>query len=327
MLLRVRLGAALALVLAVLACKPPVPDPAKAAWKASRDHRASEQEAYRAGFLEGAAMPPAAAQAHLRPVEPSFSPSVDELDAASGLIRWDLSNAQNEPRKQGLVDGFAWAQAHEAFHPNPIPPPPTTDAFDAWNGNAMQMRDGGWSVRLDVSGSILLWSARYKGFAPIRGWRDVSELGPLKGLALTSRTLWVDGARGLWALDLETSARRSSGPSLKLRAAAAQAEDGGLDLRALAEKGDVRAMVVMGEYAEQNGSYEEALGWYRRAAERRDAKAMEHLALMAALGRGGPANKSVAKHWLEQAQAAGDKDAAGLIQALEHPERLHSNAP
>ena len=327
MLLRARLGAALAMLMAALACKPPVLDPAKAASRASLARAEPEREAYRAGFLEGAAMPPAAARVHLRPVEPSFAPSADELDGATGLLRWDLSAARNEPRKQGLVDGFAWAQAREASRPNPVPAPPTADAFDAWTGNTLQLRDGGWSVRVDASGSVLLWSSRYEGFAPIPGWRDVSELGPLKGVSLASRTLWIDGARGLWALDLETSARRSAGPSVELAVAAPQPENGGLDLRALAEKGDVRAMIVMGEHAEQNGTYEEALGWYRRAAERQDAKAMEHLALMAALGRGGPADKAAAKRWLEQAEAAGDKDAAGLIQALEHPERLQSNAP
>ncbi|HET8902045.1 MAG TPA: hypothetical protein VFM84_08925 [Holophagaceae bacterium] len=155
----------------------------------------------------------------------------------------------------------------------------------------------------------------------------MSALGDLKAVAMEHGTLWVAGAKGAWALDISTSALRRAELPLKgvpVARGEAAGDGGALDLKALAEKGDVQAMIVVGGYAEQDGNYDDALAWYQRAAAKGDAKAMEHLAMMAALGRGGPVDRLRARQWLEQAQAAGDKDAPGLLLALDHPEKLQA---
>lgn len=315
MRLRAHTGAAAALLLAAMACKAPDLSPGQAA--------------YRRAFLQGAAMPGAAKQEGRRPVEPSLAGSSDELDPATGLVRWDLSRNKEPLAARGIADGFAAGlrKADGLVRPNPFPSIPAAGVFEGWAGGGALLQSGGWALMLDAKEGLLVWTARFQGFEPVRGWRDVSALGDLKAVAMERGTLWVAGAKGAWALDISTSALRRAELPLKGVPAArgeAAADGGGLDIKALAEKGDVQAMIVVGGYAEQDGDYGDALTWYQRAAAKGDAKAMEHLAMMAALGRGGPVDRPRARQWLEQAQAAGDKDAPGLLLALAHPEKLQA---
>lgn len=312
--LRAHTGAAAALLLLATACKAPDPSP--------------EQAAYRRAFLQGAAMPAAAKKAGRRPVEPALAESSDELDPATGLVRWDLSSSKDSLVARGTTDGFAAGlrKADDFVRPNPIPAIPPASDFEVWTGSTLLQSDG-WGLVLDARGGLLVWTARFEGFEPVRGWRDVSALGDLKAVAMEHGTLWVAGAKGAWALDISTSALRKAELPLKgvpVAHAEAGSGDGALDLKATADNGDVQAMIAVGGYAEQDGNYRDALAWYQRAAAKGDAKAMEHLAMMAALGRGGPVDKVKARQWLEQAQTAGDKDAQGLLLALDHPEKLQA---
>lgn len=311
---RVLSGAAAALLLAALACKAPDLSP--------------EQTDYRRGFLQGEAMLTAAKKEGRRPVEPTLSRSFDELDPLTGLVRWDLSSSKDSPASRGTVDGFAAGlrKMGDFLRPNPTPAIPVASAFEEWTGGSL-LQSGGWSLMLDARGGLLVWTARFEGFEPVRGWRDVSALGDLKAVAMERGVLWVVAEKGTWALDISTSALRRVDPPLKgipVPHEEAGSEDGALDLKGLAEKGDVQAMVAVGQYAEQDGRFEDALVWYQRAVAKGDPKAMEHLAIMAALGRGGPVDKPKARLWLEHAQAAGDKDAPGLLLALDHPEKLQA---
>lgn len=326
--MRFRAHATLSLLLATLACQVPSPSPERAAARSAASLPAGERKAYLRGFMNGALMPTAAGKEHERPVEPSLAESSDELDPATGLVRWDLSTNKADPWARGTADGFAWALRGSDSCPraNPVPVLPDAAAFTAWSGESL-LRSDGWAVLVDQRGSALVWSARFQGFEPVRGWRDVSPLGGLKAVALERGALWVAGVKGAWALDIPTSALRRIEPPLPgvpIRQEAPEGEEGGMDLKSMAEKGDVQAMIAVAQYAEQDGNYEDALAWYQRAVAKGDAKAMEHLAMMAALGRGGPVDKPKARQWLEKAQAAGDKDAPGLLLALDHPEKLQA---
>lgn len=312
---RAHTGAAAALLLMAMACKAPDPSP--------------DQAAYHRAFRQGEAMPAAAKREGRRPVEPALSESSDELDPATGLVRWDLSSSKDPLAARGTADGFASGlrKAGDFIRPNPTPVLPAASAFEGWTNEGTILQSDGWSLALNGQGGLLVWTARFEGFEPVRGWRDVSALGGLKAVAMERGTLWVAGAKGAWALDIATSTLRRAEPPLKgvpIARAQAAGNDGALDLKALAEKGDVQAMIAVAGYAEQDGSYGEARTWYQRAAAQGDAKAMECLAVMAALGRGGPVDKPEARCWLQKAQAAGGKDASGLLTALDHPEKLQT---
>lgn len=325
---RVLIGAAAAMLLGALACKAPDPS-VRAAAASAASFPAAERDAYQRGFLAGARMPGDAAKAGRLPEAPKLDKAVDELDSETGFVRWDLSTRKDSPEARGTVDGFAWAlgAANASPRRNPTPAPLSSASFHEWAGDFSNLQAGGWTVLVDSRGGVLFWSAQFQGFAPVRGWRDLSALGAPKGLALEGDALWVAGSKGVWALDLASSALRRAESPLTIipvahGASGEEAEGNAVDMKTLAEKGDVAAMVVVGAFAEQEGNYPEALSWFRRAADKGEAKAMEHLAVMAALGRGGPVDKTLARVWLERADGAGDPDAKGLLLALEHPEKL-----
>jgi predicted Zn-dependent protease with MMP-like domain len=71
-----------------------------------------------------------------------------------------------------------------------------------------------------------------------------------------------------------------------------------------AGRGDLHAMVDLGEAAKADGDLEGAEGWYRRAAEGGDVEAMERLGYL--LRRRGELVES--RGWFRQAAAAGSHD-------------------
>lgn len=87
------------------------------------------------------------------------------------------------------------------------------------------------------------------------------------------------------------------------------------NLRPLAEKGDDRAMMLLGNmYAQGLGvmwSTEEALSLYKRAAvEKNNAEAMTAIGAIYSSGRGIPRNLNLAKKWFERSAKLGDPQGA-----------------
>lgn len=254
---RVLIGAAAALLLGAAACKAPDPSERAAAASAA-SFPAAERAAYQRGFLSGARMPGDARKTGRLPTIPTLNKATDELDPATGFARWDLSALKDSPETRGTVDGFTWAMSgmKADLKPNPAPEIPSPASFEEWTGDFSELQAGGWTVMVDSRGALLVWTARFQGFAPVRGWRDTSVLGTPKALALEGGSLWVAGAKGAWALDLATSAlRRAESPLAGVPVAPGSegegAEASALDMKALAEKGDAAAMVVVGGQAEQ----------------------------------------------------------------------------
>ena len=264
---------------------------------------------------------------HRRPVKPVLSSmDGDELDPETGLLRWDKSHATNQTHVRGVVDGFTWAWANEthvAVKGNPRPQIPAIEAFEPWINNFSNQTSGEWGVAVATHGVSLVWTARYSGFEPQRGWRDISPLGALKAVALKDGTLWLAGDKAAWALDLTTSALRRQEPPLKgVPPVAPISDEGvGIDLKTLAEKGDVQAILALGMDREAEGEYSEAMAWYQRAVDKNVAKGMEHIAFLYALGRGVPQDDEKTRSWLLRAKAAGDPEAQSLIEALDHQEK------
>ena len=85
---------------------------------------------------------------------------------------------------------------------------------------------------------------------------------------------------------------------------------------ARAEKGDVKAMALLGElYANANGmgikrDDAKAVEWYSRAADRGDREAMFALAMLKIAGRGGPADRNEAAKLLASSAKLGKAAAA-----------------
>ncbi len=103
-----------------------------------------------------------------------------------------------------------------------------------------------------------------------------------------------------------------------------EGEAGGL-LQGLAESGQIKAQVVLGEmYLEGEGGVVKdpvaARHWFLVAAERGDPEAQRNLALMYQIGRGGPADQALAEFWFQKARGQGDvfshyKSGAGYSRA------------
>ena len=74
-------------------------------------------------------------------------------------------------------------------------------------------------------------------------------------------------------------------------------------------EGDANALNARGLKAYDDGNYDEAVRYLRRAAEMGHAKAQNHLAVCYKLGRGVPRNDSSAVKWLHQAAEQGEADA------------------
>lgn len=304
-------------------CKAPLAGPDQVARQRAESLSSAEREDYIRGFSDGALMVLNARTEHHRPVKPVLSfLDEDELDPETGLLRWDKSHATNQTHTRGVVEGFSWAWANEPHAEKGAPKPlvPTAEAFEPWINDFSNLNSGEWSVAVAAHGASLTWTARYSGFEPQRGWRDISSLGYLKAVALTGGTLWLAGDKAAWALDLATSALRRQEPPFKGVPPAAPASDKGvgIDLKTLAEKGDVQAILGMGMDREANGEYTEAMVWYQRAADKNVAKGMEHIGFLYALGRGVPHDDEKARSWLVRAKAAGDPDAQSLMDALDH---------
>ncbi len=313
-------------VLSFMACKAPLVGPDQVARQRAESMPSAEREDYIRGFSDGALMVLNARTEHRRPVKPVLSSTDgDELDPETGLLRWDKSHAANQARARGVVDGFTWAWAHEPHSEKGLPRPeiPAADAFEPWNNGFGNLNSDEWGVALAAHGASLTWTARYSGFEPQRGWRDISPLGALKAVALKGGTLWLAGDKAAWALDLATSALRRQEPPLKgVPPAAPVSDEGvGINLKTLAEKGDVQAILALGMDREAQGEYSEAMAWYQRAAGKNVAKGMEHIAFLYALGRGVPQDDKKARSWLVRAQAAGDPDAPSLLATLDHSEQ------
>jgi TPR repeat protein len=96
--------------------------------------------------------------------------------------------------------------------------------------------------------------------------------------------------------------------------------------RKAAEVGIPDAMDLLGEcFSAGEGvipNREEAVGWYRKGAECGYPSAMVHLADCLVWGRGVSRNRSAAMLWLERAAAGGDSEA--MFQLAVHLARRHS---
>jgi TPR repeat protein len=89
-------------------------------------------------------------------------------------------------------------------------------------------------------------------------------------------------------------------------------------LRKAAESGEIADLLAvakrlsgMGEQADR-----EAFGWYLKAAEKGSPEAMLRVGVLSFHGLSAPADKVLAKSWLERAIQAGQPDAAAVLRML-----------
>ncbi|WP_010094268.1 tetratricopeptide repeat protein [Ornithinibacillus scapharcae] len=83
-----------------------------------------------------------------------------------------------------------------------------------------------------------------------------------------------------------------------------------------AKSGDVFAANRLGHEAVEDGNGEEALSWYRMAAERGDSYGEFNLGLCYENGIGTPVNIKKAKSWYQKAALKGDKEAKERLKGL-----------
>jgi TPR repeat protein len=87
-------------------------------------------------------------------------------------------------------------------------------------------------------------------------------------------------------------------------------------LQALAQQGQLRAQIELGNYLYVNENYAEAFTWYQRAAEQGDAGAQSALAYMYAYGLGVPQNLPEAFRWAKNAADRGNAQARQLLEGV-----------
>lgn len=74
----------------------------------------------------------------------------------------------------------------------------------------------------------------------------------------------------------------------------------------IAEKGDLRAQRWMGLMLHHRGRYDEAMGWYQRAAEQGDGRSAKSIAFFYDVGVGRPKDPQVGIEWHRKAAERGD---------------------
>lgn len=77
--------------------------------------------------------------------------------------------------------------------------------------------------------------------------------------------------------------------------------------------GHLKAMVLLGDILDRAERDEEAVKWYRAAAEKQYDEGMINLALMYANGEGVPKDEAMAMTWLEKAASAGSPRAMFIL--------------
>jgi len=84
-------------------------------------------------------------------------------------------------------------------------------------------------------------------------------------------------------------------------------------VRAPAEAGHARAQALLGHLLESAGLFDEANGWYRKAAEQGDADGEFGLATALASGQGAPRDAAMARALYERAAARGHRQATEVL--------------
>ena len=101
--------------------------------------------------------------------------------------------------------------------------------------------------------------------------------------------------------------------------------DNAPEMRRLAESGNAESQTRMGQahdpdYPEVRGvtkDYNEAVRWYRLAAEQGNAEAQFNLGVLAGAGHGMPRDLDAARHWLERAAKQGHEKAQVTLECYD----------
>jgi hypothetical protein len=270
-------------------------------------------------------------------VEP-FAPS-PEVDPDTGLILYPASGVKSGAYARGQADGFTWALS--AIGQSLVRPVPELGFPKIWRPFArpqdgVDLDTAGRTVRILWAPGHLAWAWKERGFPDQRTWRSWGDAEAPAWVGLSEQALWVESRSGrAIALDLE------SGGILRVGLAMPHAQPRTSDwesyqqnvlrefnapefqrelsiLRKAAESNEIADLLVvakrlsgMGEHADR-----EAFGWYLKAAEKGSPEAMLRVGVLYFHGQSAPADKALARAWLERAIQAGQPDASAVLRML-----------
>lgn len=268
----------------------------------------------------------------------AFRPSL-EVDSETGLLLFPASAVKSDAYARGQVEGFRWALS--AIGQNLVRPVPELVFPSAWQPltkpqEGQDLDVGGKTVRILWAPGHLAWVSRERGFPGRRTWRSWADAEAPSWVGLSEQALWVESRSGqAIALDLD------SGGILQVRLAVPHVQPRTGDwesyqqsvlrefnapefqrelsiLRKVAESGEISDLLAvakrlsgMGEQADR-----EAFGWYLKAAEKGSPEAMLRVGVLCFHGQTAPADKTLARTWLERAIQAGQPDAPAVLKML-----------
>ena len=268
----------------------------------------------------------------------AFSPS-PEVDPESGLFLYPASAVKSDAYARGQAEGFSWALS--TIGQSLVRPVPELVFPGNWQPftkphDGRDLDAGRKTVRILWAPGHLAWTWKERGFPGQRTWRPWDDAAAPTWVGLSEQALWIESRSDqAIALDLE------SGGILQIRPAVPHVQPRTRDwesyqqnvlrefndpafqremsaLRKSTESGEIADLLAaakrlsgMGEQADR-----EAFGWYLKAAEKGSAEAMLRVGVLCFHGQSAPADKVLARTWLERAIQAGQPDASAVLKML-----------